>query len=347
MFVYVGCRTTEHRNARGKGIEVFETAGTGKDWVKKQTLPILDNPSFLCFDRTKNYLYTVHGDFNEVSSFKIGTDGLLTHLNTVSSQGKNPVYVTPSINNKYIFCASLQGGAVASLPIQSDGSLGEAISTVHLAGLTPEGVSHAHQCELDRTGNWLLVPTQGRHIGYERVYIIKINNETGELTEYGHVTARTYAEPRTLAFSEDNKRVYLMNEKGNYVTYYKFDEQEGTLTPLQIIPSLPETYVGEGQASAILIHPNGKFVYGTNRIHESIVTYRVNEETGFLTTVEFNSVLGLTPRFFTFNEDASQLWIANEDSDTIRIFNVDAETGHLVFSDQTIETGSPTSIVYR
>lgn len=345
MFAYVGCRTTEHRNARGKGISVFEI-GKGR-WELKQTLPILDNPSYLCMDRAEKYLYTVHGDLHQVSAFRFLPDGLLEHLNTVDSEGKNPVYITPSRTNKFLFVASLQGGAVATLQIQDDGSLSEAVQVIHLEGLTAEGVSHAHQCELDRTGNYLLVPTQGRHIGYERVYVLRVNNETGELTECSHVTARTYAEPRHLAISEDNKRVYLINEKGNYVTYYTFDDQQGVLTPVQIIPSLPETYTGEGQASAILIHPNGRFVYATNRIHESIAAYRVNENTGFLSLLSFTPALGRTPRFFMFSPDGRQLIVANEDTDTIRVFDADGETGMLTFAEQTIQTGSPTSIVFR
>lgn len=345
MFAYVGCRTTEHRNAQGKGINVYDV--NGHDWKLIQTFPILDNPSYFCLDRNKNYLYTVHGDLNDVSAFKIKEDGTIEHLNTVRAEGKNPVYVVPSINNKFVFVASLQGGAVATLPIQEDGSLGDAIYVAHIAGLTPEGVSHAHQCELDQTGNWLLVPTQGRHIGYERVYVFKVNNDTGELVEHFHIDARTYAEPRTLAVSKDNKRVYLMNEKGNSVTYYRFDDQAGTLEPRQIIPSIPETYTGQGQASAVLISPNQKFLYGTNRIHESVVSYRINEETGFLTTLGYNSVLGLTPRFFMFSPDGEDLIIANEASDTIRIFKADPVTGALTFSGTTIETGSPTTIVFK
>lgn len=345
MKAYVACRTTEYRNARGRGIEVYNVTDGG--WENIQTISVLDNPSYICVDRSGKFLYAVHGDMHHVSSYKFLPDGRLKHLNIVDSQGKNPVYITPNITNEFLFVASLQGGAVATLKIQEDGSLSEAVSVEYFEGITPQGVSHAHQCELDKTGKYLLVPTQGRHIGYERVYVLAIDNTTGKLTRCSHVTARSYAEPRTLAISEDNTRVYLMNEKGNYVTYYNFNDTTGTLTPLQIVPSLPETYVGEGQASAILIHPNGRFVYGTNRIHESIVTYRLNENTGFLATLGFTSALGKTPRFFMFSPEADQLVVANEDTDTIRFFDVDSDTGALIFADKTVATGSPTGIVFR
>jgi len=345
-FAYVGCRTTKARNARGKGISVYAVAADGT-WTQIDCTTILENPSYLAFDKTRRYLYTVHGDLNEVSAFKIKADGKLSFLNTVSSQGKNPVFLTANKTNHFLFVASLQGGAIATLPIHDDGSLGEATSVEHLEGLTDTGVSHAHQCQLDQTEQFLFVPTQSRHIGYERVWGFRINDTTGKLTRVSTVDARQYAEPRHIAFSPDNHSAYLVNEKGNAVTYYHFNEQAGTLEPRQIIPSLPETYTGEGQASAILVHPSGKFVYASNRIHESIAAYRVNEQTGFLSLLGFSSVLGKTPRFITFNHTATQLIVANEDSDTIRFFDIDATTGTLTFANKTIITGSPTCIIYR
>lgn len=345
MFAYVGCRTTEHRNARGKGISAYEVTEQG--WRLLGITPILENPSYLAFDNNKDFLYTVHGDYEEVSAFKVEPDGSLTFMNTVGCEGKNPVYIEVSPDNRFLYVATLQGGTVTTIPRLPDGSLGKATSVAHIKGLSDDTVSLAHQCVLDKTGQWLLVPTQGRHIGYERIYVFKVNAETGELTEQSHIDARTYAEPRHLTISKDNRRVYVVNEKGNSVTYYDFDDKAGKLTALQIVPSLPETYTGQGQASAVLLSPSEEFLYETNRIHESVAIYRVNKETGFLTNLGFTSVLGKTPRFFTFMPNNKQLLIANEDSDTMQIFDADAEHGQLTFAGITIETGSPTSVVFK
>lgn len=345
MFAYVGCRTTEFRQAKGKGISIYEVKDNS--WNLLGITSILENPSYLVLDRTKEYLYTVHGDYNEVSAFKIEENGNLTFLNTVSSEGKNPVYIELSLDNRFIFVASLQGGAVATIPRLADGSLGRATEVAHIKGLTEDAVSLAHQCILDKTGQWLLVPTQSRHIGYERIYVFQVKADTGKLIEWSHIDARTYAEPRHITFSSDNKRVYLVNEKGNAVTYYEFDDIKGILTPLQIISTLPETYTGQGQASAILLSPDEQFLYATNRIHESVALYRVNSNTGFLTNIGYESVLGKTPRFFTFMPNGKQLLIANEDSHTLQLFDMDTETGLLTFAGITIETGSPTSIVFK
>lgn len=346
MYAYIGCRTTKHRNARGKGISLYKIY-ENKWELKKIFQSPLDNPSYFCLDRNEKYLYTVHGDLNNVSSFKIKDDGEIEHLNTAVATGKNPVFITPTMNNKYLIVATLQGGSVSMLPILENGSLGEAIFTDKLEGLTETGVSHAHQCYLDKHGKFLFVPTQGREIGYERIYIFSVDEENGKLERKGFVQARKYFEPRHIAIAPNNKFLYLINEKGNSVTFYELDEKTGELKANQIVPSLPETYTGEGQASAIVVHPSGKYLYASNRIHESIVTYKINENTGFLTELGFTDVLGKTPRFIMIHPNGKQLIVANEDSDTIKIFNIDKDHGTLKFSGLTIETESPTSIVFK
>ncbi|SIN70279.1 6-phosphogluconolactonase, cycloisomerase 2 family [Acetomicrobium flavidum] len=345
-YVYVGCRTTKTRNARGRGISLYQVQDN-KTWKLVEITPILENPSYLTMDKTKNYLYTVHGDLNAVSAFKIDNEGKLQYINTVSSQGKNPVFITPNRTNKFLFVATLQGGTVTSLPINSDGSLGEAVYVEHLQGLTETSVSHAHQCLLDKSERFLFVPTQGRNVGFERLWVFEVNDETGRLSPVCFIDARKFSEPRHVAIHSDNTKVYLINEKGNSVTYYDFDDKSRKIEPLQIITSLPETYTGEGQASAILVHPNGKFLYASNRIHDSVVCYRINRQTGFLATIHFTPTLGKTPRFMTFNEDGNKLLVANEDSDTIRIFDVNSKTGELVYTGHSIATGSPTCIVFK
>lgn len=343
-YAYIGCRTTKDRNARGKGISLYEIKED--KWELKEIFSILENPSYLCTDNKKEFLYTVHGDMNDVSSFKIKEDGKLKFLNTVRATGKNPVFICPTKNNKFIIVATLQGGTVAMLPILENGYLAEAVFVEKLEGLFESDVSHAHQCYLDKTGKFLFVPTQGRGIGYERIFIFSVDEEKGELKRLGYVQARTYFEPRHIAISEDNKFLYLINEKGNSITFYEFDEHKGELKARQIIPTLPETYTGEGQASAVLIHPNGEYLYASNRIHESIVTYRINKNTGFLTLLSFTDVLGKTPRFILVHPNQRQLIVANEDSDTIKIFDIDEEYGTLKFSGLSIETESPTCITF-
>ncbi len=362
-YAYVGCRTTAKRYAHGKGISVY-AIDAKREWKLQSITPTLDNPAFLTLDRDRKALYTVHGDGHQVSAFKIQPDGDLEFLNTVEAQGKNPVYAVPSFNNRFLFVATLQGGAVASLPIREDGSLGEAVSTAHLEGKPGKGVSHAHACVLDRTGKFLLVPTQARGVGYERVWVFQVDQETGKLDLVSSADSRTYDEPRHLVFSPDNRRVYLVNEKGSTLRMLAFDADKGILTPEQVVPTLPETYVGPNMASAIVMSQDGRFVYATNRIHEGIppegedpaygafrgqetlVSYEVDKKTGMLKKPQWVSCEGYTPRFMTLTPDGKELVVANMDSDTLQFFSLE-KNGQPRFTGKTVKTESPCALVFR
>jgi 6-phosphogluconolactonase (cycloisomerase 2 family) len=344
-FAYVGCRTTKERNARGKGLKVYSIEEKSGEWNEIQLLEV-KNPSYLAFDRDKKYLYTVHGDDTTVSAYGIDDIGKLSHINTVSSGGKNPVFISIDETNRYCIVSTLQGGTVSTLPRNPDGGLGDPIHWARIPGKDEGKISHPHQCLFDHSMRYVCVPTQGRIQGYGEVNLFRLEPD-GQLTLTQRLRAREYDEPRHVAFHPNNRYAYVVNEKGNSVTFYLFHEGEGNLEPRQILPSLPETYTGEGQASAILVHPEGKFLYVSNRIHESVAVYVINVNTGYLHNVGFEPCLGKTPRFMTFDEAGTQLFVANEDSDTIRVFDVDSKTGKLIFSERTIMTESPVCIVFK
>ena len=344
QFAYVGCRTTRERNARGKGLKVYVVEGA--DWREIQLLEGLDNPSYQCIDHTGSFLYTVHGDVYKVSAFSINrATGELSFLNSVEIGGRNPVYITVDRTNQYLFVAALQGGAVYTLKREADGSLSAPVHQFGIEGKTAGGVSLAHQCLLDHAGEHLFVPTQGRGQGYASVNVFKPQPD-GSLLQTQCWRAREYAECRHVAVHPNDRWVYLVNEKDNTVVYHQFDRQAGGLAPCQILPCLPETYTGDGQASGILCHPNGGFVYLSNRIHDSIAIYRVDPFTGYLTLQEFAPCLGVTPRFICFSPDGQLFYAANEDSDTIRIFACDGHTGRLTFTGKTVETESPVCVTF-
>ena len=362
-YAYVGCRTTAKRCAHGKGISVYAIDAKG-EWKLQSIAPTLDNPAFLTLDRDRKALYTVHGDGHQVSAFKIRPDGNLAFLDTVDARGKNPVYAVPAFNNRFLFVASLQGGAIASLPIREDGSLGEAVSVMHLEGIPGKGVSHAHACVLDRTGKFLLVPTQARGVGYERVWVFRVDQEAGSLTLASVSDARTYDEPRHIVLSPDNRRAYLINEKGSTIRMFSFDAAAGRLQPEQVVPTLQETYVGPNMASAIVMSLDGRHVYATNRIHEGIppegeapayadfrgqetlVSYAVDPETGMLEKPQWVSCEGYTPRFMTMTPDGKELIVANMDSDTLQFFSLERD-GRPRYTGKTVRTESPCALVFR
>lgn len=153
-YAYIGCRTTKERNARGKGIRVYEIIdGT---WTLRQILEGPVNPSYLCLNEAQDRLYTVHGDFEQVSAFQIHENGELSYLNTVKTHGTNPVHLSLDKTGKWMFVANLQTGGISVIPVKEDGSLDQIHDLMFLSGNGGPGyVSHPHQVTQDRTGKWL------------------------------------------------------------------------------------------------------------------------------------------------------------------------------------------------
>ena len=346
-YAYVGCRTTKERNARGKGLKVFEISEQTGDWKEIQCLKTEENPSYQTMDLEEKYLYSVHGDITKVSSYKILEDGTLEWMNTIDIGGKNPVFITVDRTNTYVVVAALQGGAVYVIKRNTDGSLGEIVTTVKMEGKSEEKHSFAHQCIWDQNKEYLFVVNQARLQGYGMVKVFRFDVTDGSLTETDTYYSREYDEPRHVSIHPNNRYVYLINEKGNKMTYLNFDEKTGKLTARQNLPSLPDTYTGEGQASASLLDKKGEILIGSNRIHESIVLYRIDQKTGYMRELGYYPSLGLTPRFITFNKDYSKFYMANEDSDTVVEMKLDSEKGQMEYTGRIIPTESPVCITFR
>lgn len=346
-YAYVGCRTTRERNARGKGLKTYEISDTTGEWREIQCLETLPNPSYQTMDLEEQFLYSVHGDITSVSSYRIKEDGTLSPLNTLEIGGRNPVYIIPDRTNRYLLVAALQGGAVYVIRREADGSLGEIVHTAHMEGKKEGAISFAHQCIWDQKGEFLFVVCQARLQGYGQVKVFRFHPENGSLIETDCYRGREYDEPRHLSIHPNNRFVYLINEKGNTMTYLEFDEKEGKLAARQILPTLPETYTGEGQASASILSRDGKILIGSNRIHESIVLYRIDQNTGYMKEIGYYPTLGLTPRFISFNRDYSRFYAANEDSDTVIEMKLDEESGRMEYTGRILNTESPVCITFK
>ena len=346
QFVYVGCRTTEERNARGKGIKVFEIQPDG-EWKLIQTVKNLVNPSYLFKDITRKYLYTIHGDFSEISAFSVDEKtGMLTYINTASTGGKNPVHLSVDKTNRWIYVANLQTGTVAVIPRNEDGSVNDVSKLYGIDGKEENTISHPHQVMQDQTGDYLIVSCQGRKAGYGQVDVFRIDHEEGSLEKNCVVRSREIAEPRHVAFHKNNKWCYGVNEKDYSVTFYEFDEGEGKLIAKQILPTLPDTYTGDGWASGIVLSRDGKFIVVSNRKHDSITSFSIDQITGKMKFCDCVKTGGGQPRFITFSENENTVFAANETTDTIAEIKLDAETGKLSPTGKMIETESPVCIIF-
>lgn len=341
---YIGCRTTKERNARGKGIRVMQANAHGS-WKEIQLVEDLVNPSFLCLDQTQNNLYTIHGDYSEISAFAVAEDGTLTYINTVSTGGTNPVHLSVDRTNRWIFVANLQTGTVAVIPRNEDGSLSDLKELYKIPGLTEEAISHPHQVAQDPSGEYLIVSCQGRKAGYGQVDVFRIHSEDGTLERTCIVKSREIAEPRHFVCHPTHTDwAYGVNEKDYSVTAYAFDKAVGTLTARQILPTLPDTYTGDGWASGIVMMPDGKHIVVSNRKHDSITSFRIRED-GLLTYCDCVKTGGGQPRFITVSPWDTVI-AANETTDTITEFTMDAD-GMLAPTGFRLGSESPVCIVWR
>ncbi len=211
----------------------------------------------------------------------------------------------------------------------------------------PGYISHPHQVCLDPSGKWLLVPSQGRLQGVGKITVFRVDAEAGDLIESFAIKGRSGAEPRHCVFHPNGRFCYCLNEKDSTAACYYFNEENGTLALQQILTTLPETYPGDGWASAIEIGADGRILYLSNRKHDSVTVFGLDQETGHMTYLQNVGTKGEQPRFITINPEGTQLLAANELTDTICCMDIDPETGMLSYSGKEIPAESPVCVIFR
>jgi 6-phosphogluconolactonase len=347
-YAYVGSRTTRERNARGDGINVYRVNGETGAWGHVQLVPGLLNPSFLAFDRDQRFLYAVHGDASEISAFSISPrTGELAFINRVTTSGRNPVHLSVDLSNRFIVVANHITSSLVVLPRHDDGSVGEPVDLVEVKGeIGPHRIEQPfakpHQVEFDCTGQFVIVPDKG----LDQVFTYRFDKEAGRLLPAGGAPAREGAGPRHVALHPSNGIAYVLNELDSTVTGYHFDPVTGILQPLQVISALPDTFIGHSRAAEITVSSDGRFVYASNRGHDSIAVFAVDQPSGRLRNVDWVGCRGRIPRFFSLNPTGLDLVVANEDSDSIVSFCVNQQTGMLEAPREVAQTGSPVCVIF-
>lgn len=352
-FAYVGSYTSEERNAKGKGISVYVIDPVTGEWSLVQVLAAL-NSTFLVLDKTGRFLYSCQGDGTTVNAYSIDdATGRLTALNSQETHGKNGVHILTDPSNAFIVVVSAR--AVDAYPINEDGSLGPCCSTLEPKGgfgpLKDQTYYLPHQGVFDPSGKFLLIPDKN----LDGVHICRFNRQTGAITynDPPLARARPGAGQRHLDWHPDKPIAYVMDENDNAVTVFSWNSEEGVLTPMQWLPAVPSTFFhpvkgGRDWGSAeIWVAPSGRFVYGSNRGHDSIVIYAADAATGLLSLVDWVPTQGRTPRFFCLSADGTRLFAANLNSHTIVEFAVDGSSGTLSPTGQVVAVESPSCILFR
>jgi 6-phosphogluconolactonase len=350
MLAYVGAYTSKDRNGRGDGINVYRVDEVSGAWTHVQRLGDLVNPSWLLLDRERPVLYSAHGQEQEATAYAIEpATGHLRILNRQPTQGKNGVRLGIEASNRFLVCANYSSGTVAVLPIEGDGSLGALRDLVPLAGKTgphptEQAGPHPHDIAFDPRGRFCLVPDKG----LDAVFVFRVDGG-GKLVPATppSVASRPGAGPRHAGFHPTGPFAYVLNELDSTLTTYRFDADSGALEPRQTITTLPAGFSGRNTTSEIAVAPSGRFVYASNRGHDSVVVLAVEPGTGTLTPVGWEPTQGKTPRFIGLDPAGAMLYAANQDSDTIVAFRVDRQSGALTPTGHVVAVGSPSTIVFR
>jgi 6-phosphogluconolactonase len=352
-FVYVGTYTEQGSESKGIYGYRFDSA-TGRLaplGLAAETI----NPSFMAVHPNRRFLYAV----NEVTNYKgeksggvsaFGIDpatGKLNLLNQVASKGADPCYITVDKTGKYVLVANYTSGSVAVFPIREDGRLGEASAFVQHAGhgTNPQRQEgpHAHSIDMSPDNRFAIVDD----LGLDETLVYPFDDENGSLAanDPNIAKAAAGAGPRHFAFHPNGKFGYVINEMQSTVTAFSYDTN-GALHPLQTVSTLPKDFAKENTAAEIAVHTSGKFLYASNRGHDSIAVFAIDGNTGTLTLVEWAPTKGASPRSFEIAPGGSLLFAANEKSDNIVLFRINPQTGKLTPTGKGLEVAQPVCVKF-
>jgi len=349
-FVYVGSFTSEERGARGDGINVFRVDPISGEWTHVQLVADLVNPSFLAVDQNRRFLYCVHADLSYVTAFAIDpTSGGLTLLNRQETGGTNAVHLTVDPSNRFLVVSNYASGSMTVLPINTDGSLAPRSDLVELPGLpgphpTQQASSHPHHNPFDADGRFLLVPDKG----LDAVFVFQLDLASGALVPAAipSIAAEPGAGPRHAGFHPRLPYAYVLNELDSTLAVYQYDSQNGSLSRRQLLSTLPDDFSGDNTSSEIAIHPSGLFLYSSNRGHDTIAVFTIDQSAGQLTPFEWTPSGGRRPRYFGLDPSATSLYACNELGHNIVAFRINQATGSLTPTGRSVEAGSPVTIVF-
>lgn len=346
-----------YTGAKSKGIYVAKfDSKTGK-LGEPQLAAEMTNPTFLAVHPNKRFLYAV-GEFGTFAGKKSGSiaafavdaaTGMLTPLNEQPSGGPGPCHVFIDPTGKAALAANYGGGSVTAVPIKEGGSLAEPASFIQHSG--GSGVSKGRQegphghCIISDPANKFVLACD---LGLDQVLIYKFNPDRATLVPNEPAFGATSpgAGPRHLAFHPNGKFIYVINELDCTMTTFSWDGSRGALAAIQTVSTLPGAKERGFSTAEVEVHPSGKWVYGSNRGHDSISVFAVDQATGTLTRTQTESTQGKTPRHFALAPGGRFLLAENQGSDSVVVFSVDASNGQLKATDDKITVGAPVCAVF-
>jgi 6-phosphogluconolactonase len=346
LLLYVGTYTGA--KSPSEGIYVYRMDLSTGELVWAHTVKDVVSPSFLTIDPTKRFLYAV----NEVGEFKgkkgggvtaFAIDSATGDLKKLNEQGATgvPCYVSVHPSGRFVLAANYGGGSLVVYPVNADGSLGPQSDYVQHAGKggdpKRQDGPHAHAIMPDAAGNYFFAPD----LGIDRVMIYKLNLKTGKLISNGAAATRPASGPRHFDFHPSGKYAYVINELDSTVTAFTYNAAKGELKEIQSLSTLPAGFNGTNYCADLHVHPSGKFLYGSNRGHDSIVAFAIDAATGKLSFIGHQLTLGKWPRNFGIDPTGAFLLAANQNTNNVSIFRIDSASGKLSETGKIVEIPSP------
>jgi 6-phosphogluconolactonase len=307
----------------------------------------LPGPSFICLSPNHKFLFAVSeghdAQSSAISAFSVGRDGSLAFINRQPSGGSGPCHVSVDPQGKCVMAANYGSGSMVAFPLQADGSLGpqSAFFQDHgSSGVVPDRQDgpHAHCVITDPADRYAF----DCDLGLDQVLSYKIDPATATLTpnDPPFFAGKPGAGPRHLAFHPNGRFAFVINELDSAIVSLAYDAAKGTFSAIQTSALLPEDFTGKSTAAEVAVHPSGKFVYGSNRGHDSIAVFACDPETGKLTLVERHPSGGKTPRNFEIDPTGAFLLAANQSGNVV-VFRIDPATGKLRETGHSIEIPIP------
>lgn len=351
VWLYVGTYSRPMpglKATNGQGIHIYRLNLETGALTAAGEMPHIDNPSFLAITRDQRYLYAVSEVWlwqeGMVTAYAINAaTGALAYINKQATRGSITAYIALDRADQYALVANYwDGETVAVLPLRADGGVLPATDSVRHEGhgSNPERQEkpHGHCIITDPTNTWAYVVD----LGIDQIVSYHFDRQYGRLRRHDALTLPAGTGPRQLTFHPNGKFAYVIGELNSTITALAFESGSGALSPLQTVSALPAGVSPETSfCSEIQVHPSGRFVYGANRGHDSIVVYAVDEATGHLTYVQHQPTLGSFPRHFAIDPTGTFLLVGNQNSDTIVTFRLDARTGALEPTGQIAAVPTP------
>jgi 6-phosphogluconolactonase len=331
-----------------KNIEAFRFDLTSGALTRIGVAAEIERPSFLSISPNHQFLYSVSeggsAAGSSISAFAIdAAAGKLTFLNKQPAGGSGPCYVEVDAAGKNALIANYGSGSFAAFPLAADGAVQPMSAFIqdHGSGVNPDRQEgpHAHSL-VAGPGNKFVY---GCDLGLDKVMIFKFNAGQGTLVadEPAFAQVKPGAGPRHTAFHPNGRWAFVINEMGSSITVFSYNAVSGALDEVQTISTLPEGFPGQSTCAEVVVHPSGKFVYGSNRGDDSIAAFACDPESGRLTFIERVATGGKTPRQFEIDPTGRYLLAANQNSNTVVVFRIDAASGRLQPTGSQVQSDNP------